>query len=137
LKHFGAWTNHGQTQIYKIHHSLDLREATTFPLIVYFVLSHGTSTKCHFILGLPSGRSKIPIVETPATLGAHNFACRPPIEMRSEAKLYLSLRTFKRYVTCHLHAMNVLFLYDFNIYFIEKKLKIKKIDVMETFNENF
>ncbi len=33
--------------------------------------------------------------------------------------------------------MNVLFLYDFNIYFIEKKLKIKKIDVMETFNENF
>jgi hypothetical protein len=39
---FGAWTNHGQTQTHKSHHDLDLREATTFPLIVLFVPSHET-----------------------------------------------------------------------------------------------
>jgi hypothetical protein len=37
---FDAQTNHGQTRIHKTHHSLDLEEATTFPLIVFFVLGH-------------------------------------------------------------------------------------------------
>jgi hypothetical protein len=31
---FGARTSHGQTQIHKIHHGLDLGEATTFSLII-------------------------------------------------------------------------------------------------------
>jgi hypothetical protein len=31
LEHFGAHTNHGQTQTKKTHHGLNLRETTTFP----------------------------------------------------------------------------------------------------------
>jgi hypothetical protein len=37
---FGAKTNHEQTWTHKTHHGSDLREATTFPLIVYFVPFH-------------------------------------------------------------------------------------------------
>jgi hypothetical protein len=33
--------------------------------------------------------------------------------------------------------MSVFFHYDFNIYFIENKEILKKIDVMETSNESF
>ncbi len=33
---FGAWTSHGQTRTHKTHHGLDLGEATTFSLIVFF-----------------------------------------------------------------------------------------------------
>ncbi len=58
-------------------------EATTFPLIVYSVLGHGTSTQMSFCLG----SLEIPKVGTPATLGAYNFECRPPIEIRFKAKL--------------------------------------------------
>jgi hypothetical protein len=39
---FGARTNHGQTQTHKTHHGLDLGQATTFHLIIYFVSGHGT-----------------------------------------------------------------------------------------------
>ncbi len=45
---FGAQTNCKQTRTHKTHHNLDLREATTFPLIVYFVPGHGTSTQMSF-----------------------------------------------------------------------------------------
>ncbi len=45
---FGAWTNHGQTRTHKIHHGLDLGEATTFTLIIYFVLGHGANTQMSF-----------------------------------------------------------------------------------------
>jgi hypothetical protein len=38
---FGAQMNHGHTRIHKTHHDLDLGEATTFPLIVFSVISHG------------------------------------------------------------------------------------------------
>jgi hypothetical protein len=38
---FVARTSHGQTRIHKTHHGPDLGEATTFPLILYFVLIHG------------------------------------------------------------------------------------------------
>jgi hypothetical protein len=37
---FGAWTSHGHTQINKVHHDLNLRETTTFPLIILFVINH-------------------------------------------------------------------------------------------------
>ncbi len=40
LNIFGARTSHGQIRIHKTHHGPDLREATTFPLIVYYVLLH-------------------------------------------------------------------------------------------------
>jgi hypothetical protein len=104
LSTFDARTNHEQTWIHKIHHSLDLTEATIFPLIIYYVPSHGTSTQCHFVLGLPNGSPEIPKIRTLATLGAHNFACRPPIEMRYEAKLYPLLKDFQWYAARHLHA---------------------------------
>jgi hypothetical protein len=42
LSTFGAKTSHGQTQIHKIHQGSELGEATTFPLIVYFVPLHKT-----------------------------------------------------------------------------------------------
>jgi len=48
--------------------------------------------------GLPCGSPEIPPVETPRTLEPHNFASRPRIEVRSEAKLQLSSRAFQRYV---------------------------------------
>jgi hypothetical protein len=48
LEHVGAQTSHGQTQT---HHDSNLGEATTFPLIVYFVLGHGTSTQMAFCFG--------------------------------------------------------------------------------------
>jgi hypothetical protein len=40
LKFFGVKTSHGQTRIHKTHHNPDLGEASTFPLIVYFVPFH-------------------------------------------------------------------------------------------------
>jgi hypothetical protein len=48
LNIFGARTNHGHTWTHKTHHGLNLGEATTFPLIVYFVPSHGISTQMAF-----------------------------------------------------------------------------------------
>ncbi len=41
---FGAQTSHEQTWTHKTHHSLDLGEVTTFPLIVFFLLGHGANT---------------------------------------------------------------------------------------------
>jgi hypothetical protein len=58
---FGAWTNYKQTQIHKTHHGLDFGEATTFPLIVFYVPSHKTSTQMSFCLRIPKlGVSKFP-----------------------------------------------------------------------------
>jgi hypothetical protein len=79
--------NHGQIQTHKIHHDPKLGETTTFPLIIYSMAGHGTSIQMAFSPRLPLGSSKIPIVGTPTTLGAHNFAHTPTIEMRSKAKL--------------------------------------------------
>jgi hypothetical protein len=55
---FGARTNHRQTQTHKIHHGPDLGEATTFPLIVYDVPDHGTSTQMSFFLKTPKWESR-------------------------------------------------------------------------------
>jgi hypothetical protein len=72
---FGARTNHGQIRTHKTHHDPDLGEATTFPLIVYFVPFH----EAHIQMA-----SKVGIL---VTLGPHNFMCRPSINMKSEEKL--------------------------------------------------
>ncbi len=53
---------------------------------------------------LPRRSPKIVPVWTPGTLGAHNSWLRPPIMMRSKAKLYLSSRAFQRCVALHLHT---------------------------------
>jgi hypothetical protein len=58
LNIFGAWMSHEQTQTHKTHHSLDLGEATTFPLIVYFVPCHGTSTQMAFCHATPKWESR-------------------------------------------------------------------------------
>jgi len=97
---FGVRMNHGQSRIHKIHHGLDLGEATTFPIMVYFV----PGPKCHFVPKLPSESLEIPTIGTLATLGVHNFACRLLIEIRSEAKLYPLSKAFQGYVAHHPHA---------------------------------
>jgi hypothetical protein len=73
LEHFGARMNHGQTRTHKTHHGPDLGEAITFPLIIYYVSSHMTRPKCHFVPRFPNGSPEILQVGTPTTLGAHNF----------------------------------------------------------------
>ncbi len=50
---FGAPMNHEKTQIHKIHHNSNLGEATTFPLIVFFMPSHEACTQMSFCLGTP------------------------------------------------------------------------------------
>jgi hypothetical protein len=57
---FGAQMNHGQTQTHKIHHSPNLRETNTFPLIVFFVPSHRACTQISFCPKLPSWSLEIP-----------------------------------------------------------------------------
>jgi len=55
---FGAWTNHEQIWIHKIHHGPDLGEAITFPLIVYFVSGHGASIQMAFSPRTPKWESR-------------------------------------------------------------------------------
>ncbi len=50
-------------------------------------MAMGPASKCHFVLGLLNGNPEIPKVGTPLTLGAHNFVCKPLIEMRSKENL--------------------------------------------------
>ncbi len=59
---FGAQTNHGHTQTpktsktsktHKTHHDLNLEEATTFPLIALFMISHRGYIQMSFCLGTP------------------------------------------------------------------------------------
>jgi hypothetical protein len=50
LNIFGARTSHEQTWIHKIHHGLDLVEATTFPFIVYYVPLHEAHIQMAFCL---------------------------------------------------------------------------------------
>ncbi len=79
---FGARTNHGQTQTHKTHHGPDLGEATTFPLIVYSMLVHGTNTQMTFCPETPKWESR-----NSQSWDPHNFVCKLLIEMKSEAKL--------------------------------------------------
>ncbi len=55
---FGARTSHGQTRTHKAHHGPDLGEATTFPVIVFFVPSHGTNTQMSFCPKTPKWESR-------------------------------------------------------------------------------
>jgi hypothetical protein len=58
LSTFGVRMNHGQTRTYKIHHGLDLGEATTFPLIVYFVPLHEAHIQMAFYPKIPKWESR-------------------------------------------------------------------------------
>jgi hypothetical protein len=64
--------------------------------------------------GTPKWSLEILIVRTPATLGAHNFTWKPPIAMRSKAKLSPLLRDFQRYVARHLHVKKLGWFLTFN-----------------------
>ncbi len=57
LSVFGAWTSHMQARTHKTHRDPDLGEATTFPLILYYVLGHGTGTQMSFCFGTPKWES--------------------------------------------------------------------------------
>jgi hypothetical protein len=74
-----------QTRTHKTHHGPDLGEATTFPLIIFFVLGHEANTQMSFCPKTP----KLGVFEigTSMILKAHNFVCRPLIEVKSKAKL--------------------------------------------------
>ncbi len=99
LEHFWCQDEPRAIWIHKTYHGPDLGEATTFPFRVCFVLLHESHIQMTFCLGSP----EIPKVGPPVTLGPHNFACKPPIEMRFKAKLQPLLRSFQRYVAFHLH----------------------------------
>jgi hypothetical protein len=61
LNTFGAKTSHGQIRIHKTHktpHDPNLGEATTFPLIVYSVVGHGTNIQMAFCPGIPKWESQ-------------------------------------------------------------------------------
>jgi hypothetical protein len=53
---FGARTSHGHTWTHKIHHGLDLGKASSFPFIIFFVISHGGYIQMSFCLGIPKLR---------------------------------------------------------------------------------
>jgi hypothetical protein len=57
FEHFSAQTNHTQTRTHKTNHDPDLGETTTFPLIVYYVFGHMTSTQMSFCFGTPKRES--------------------------------------------------------------------------------
>jgi len=75
-----ARTSHEQTRIHKTHHDLDLREAITFPLIVYYVPLH----EAHIQMTCDPEITKI---RTLVILGTHNFVYKPLIEMKLKLKL--------------------------------------------------
>ncbi len=62
------------------------------------------TSKWHFFPGFPRRGPETIRVWTPDALVAHNSLLKPPIRMRSEANLQLSLRAFQRCVALHLHT---------------------------------
>ncbi len=54
----------------------------------------GQHLKCHFALGFPSESLEIPKIGIFATLKAHNFVCRPLIEVRSKSKVVVVVKSF-------------------------------------------
>jgi hypothetical protein len=55
---FSAQTSHEQTKNHKTHHDLDVGEATTFPLIVFFMPSHMANTQMSFCPKTPKLESR-------------------------------------------------------------------------------
>jgi len=84
---FGAWTSHEHTQIHKTHHGSNLGEAITFPLIYFLWLIMGLHPNVILSCDSQVGSPEIFKIETFNILKGHNFLCRPPIEVRSKAKL--------------------------------------------------
>jgi len=58
-----------------------------FPFIVYFVLGHRASIQMAFRPETPKWKSQNSQSWDLATLEAHNFVCKSPMEMKFKAKL--------------------------------------------------
>jgi hypothetical protein len=54
----------------------------------------GRVTSSSIIHADQNGSPNIPKIGTHATLGAHNFVCRPPIEVRFERKFVALVKSF-------------------------------------------
>ncbi len=78
---------------------MNLKEATTFPLIVYSMTLHETHIQMAFCPETPKWESRNAKVRIPATLGPYNFACKRPIEMRLEIKIVVLVQSFR--TVCH------------------------------------
>jgi hypothetical protein len=87
LEHLWCWDEPWATRTHKTHHSPDLGEATTFPLIVYSAPLHRAHIQMTFFSRDSRGTFEIPPAGTPGTLKPHNFASRPWIATWSKAKL--------------------------------------------------
>jgi len=55
---FGANMSHEQTWTHKIHHGPNLGEATTFPLIIYYVPLHESHIQMAFCFETPKWESR-------------------------------------------------------------------------------
>jgi len=55
---FGVKTNHMQIQTHKTHHSPNLGEVTTLPIIVYFVPIYEAHIQMAFCPGTPKWESR-------------------------------------------------------------------------------
>jgi hypothetical protein len=84
---FGAQTSHKQTQTHKTHHGLDLGEVITFPLIIFYVIIHGATPKCHFSRESQVENLEILEIGIPTTFEAHNILCKPLIKTWLKEKL--------------------------------------------------
>jgi hypothetical protein len=79
---FGAKTSHEQLGLTRFTMTQTWVKPPPSPLKYILCLSMRPTSKWHFVLGLLNRNPEIPRVGTPMTLGAHNFVCRPWIEMR-------------------------------------------------------
>jgi hypothetical protein len=52
-KFFYAQMNHEQPRTHRTHHGPNLGEATTFPLIVYYIPNHRINTQMSFCPSIP------------------------------------------------------------------------------------
>ncbi len=104
LKHFWCQDEPRATQTHKTHHSPNLGEANTFPLIIYFVPFHKAHIQMTFYPLTPKWESRNYQSRDSRDFGPHNFMCKPLIERRFQTKLYPLSRAFQQYITHHLHA---------------------------------
>jgi hypothetical protein len=88
---FDAWTNHEYTWIHKTHHALDLREATTFPLIVFSIINHGGCIEMSFCFRTfktpQNSQNYDSEIAIPYILDDHNFLWKPPIKLKPRENL--------------------------------------------------
>jgi hypothetical protein len=81
---FGAHMNHKHTRIHKIHHNVD----SVVSFLEYFLwLTTGLHPNVILSYDSPVESLKILKIGTFATWKAHNFLCRPSIEMKFKEKL--------------------------------------------------